>query len=1474
MRLTKLTLSGFKSFADKTEFVFDEPITAVVGPNGCGKSNVVDAIKWVLGERSSKSLRGAEMSDCIFAGSAGRAPLGRASVSLTFANPLIATRPPDPLDVLALRELARDDESAAAPPGAVPSSIDDGAESDAAQDGPTNPPLTSVAPVIPPTGDIESAVLDFSARGKRALPVDSDVVEIERRLHRDGLSEYLVNGRKARLKDIRELFLDTGVGADAYSIIEQGKVDAMLLASPMERRTVFEEAAGVAKFRQRKAEAERKLERTDANLVRSREQLESTERRLRIVKGQAQRARQYRALDEDLRAHRLVVALEQFDELHTRLTALTTRLITLTAQRDSAAEALATLDAQKQEAELRRHETADQARRAEAEVQEERFAEQSARLRHGAAQQAADSTRAALTRDEQTITEVAAQLDASITHAEAAAAAMTAHTAALEEAESALVSLGAARAEISERLSLLRTELAQTRFAVGTTDRERAALLAAVDQDQRRAAVLADQLGRLGARATGNQAERARIAEQRTAAAAQLDLHRADLARLDVRIADLTRGAGLLAADRRERADRLGDLDQHYARSDGRRATLLEMVESRAGLGQAVKHILARRAAGEPFAAVAGVFSDLIETSAADAAIIELALGGRLQALIVSTVGDLPSTEALASLPGRVGFLTIAPFVSDSSPSDTDGSSLASTPSEPAATDSFPNAELVAAAPDHTPTAVVTPHHQSLLADMPAVRPARTLVMPRANLDPALASGISALLDRLLGATYLVPDADAALLAGALLTSAGAANLRFITTGGLVIEPDGRILAGPMASAEDAGSTGAAPGVLQRRSELEALHAEVETLSAQRARDREQLSEVDAESLQLTNALSDARAQHVAARRALDQLESRTEQLAREEDRLTREQGGVSDEIAQITERARTLDAERAELSAKAERLRVAYDEQMEAARALEYALAGVQTELDASAEKMTQAKVSAGRLSEQLSAARRERQRLEQASEEFRRRAVNLEQSASARRAALVEHNETGARARADAADSALRAEAAQARLQVFSAELAGVTASATALGERVLVARAAAQVIDREWHSLEVSKREAEVKREALEDRAREELGERIADLHADYAALYLDGANAAARAAGNQGADADAAIPTPALSIARPDLDASAALIETLRIEIKRLGNVNLDAIEEESQLAGRNEDLATQVADLDHAARNLRDLIEQLNVASRERFRKTFEQVSEHFAGESGMFRKLFGGGKAEVKLMPLIRDGVETNETDWLESGIEIIAKPPGKEPRSISQLSGGEKSMTAVALLMSIFRSKPACFCVLDEVDAALDDANVDRFCNVVRQFTDLSSFIVITHHKRTMHEGDRLYGVTMQERGVSKRVSVKIDQVGPDGRIRETKDTATTKVPAAARAPRAAASRTLAESQPDATARLTLATNSPSGHPLPPREPAHTVGAATSEVPAPASVEESAPPPTPRPIGPLRRGLAGMLQVEQEARN
>ena len=411
-----------------------------------------------------------------------------------------------------------------------------------------------------------------------------------------------------------------------------------------------------------------------------------------------------------------------------------------------------------------------------------------------------------------------------------------------------------------------------------------------------------------------------------------------------------------------------------------------------------------------------------------------------------------------------------------------------------------------------------------------------------------------------------------------------------------------------------------------------------------------------------------------------------------------------------------------------------------------------MQTRVDAAGEQVSAARVATTTCAEQLASARREHSRLEASGDQTDREREELSRQLEGARDRLTDLEatiETAEHEAREAGEVVGRVEATLGKAREAAREKRDAVA---ALAGQVASARTAMSRVERDWNSLEISRREVEVKRETAEERAHE-------DLMVDLAAEYLD--YRATMAPGD---------------VAQIDPRETEKLVAALRADIKKLGNVNLDAIEEEETLAERNEDLIAQVADLDEASGQLRELIEKLNDVSRERFGEAFVRIQEEFGGDGGMFRKLFGGGRAEVRLMGLVKevDGrkVETDEIDVLESGIEIIAKPPGKQPRSISQLSGGEKTLTAVALLLSIFRSKPSCFCILDEVDAALDEGNVGRFCNVVRQFTDSSHFIVITHNKRTMQATDRLFGVTMQERGVSTRVTVKFDQVGADGAI------------------------------------------------------------------------------------------------------
>ncbi len=1267
MRLTKLTLSGFKSFADSAEFTFDEAVTGVVGPNGCGKSNIVDAIKWVLGERSSKSLRGTEMLDVIFAGSAGRKPGGLASVTLTFDNPLKET---------------------IAPAIDVPMAVETDTPTPAAVD-----PLDAEEP----------SVVDMRLRGKRGLPIDADQVEVERRLYRDGTSQYVINGKKARLRDIRELFLDTGIGADAYSIIEQGKVDAMLLASPQERRTIFEEAAGVAKYKQRRIEAERKLEKAQQNLVQTRDQLESTERRLRIVKGQAVKARRFKELDEQLRAWRTALALDQYDLIATQILTLTGQQLGVDDERVKASADVTGAESDKQDADIARQEIASALRQADQERLAAEHAQQQATQR---AQMTERSIADAERRAEQDTVRLQ-DLEARLVETDSASGQQREQVAGLTEraasAEQRLSAANEARSASLVTLNEKQSAASERRAASNRIDRERAGVVASIEADAKRVDAAREQMDRVAGRLAAQQADRERVASetQIMQQAAGATKSRAEVMQVEVAQAETT--LDQLGAGRREQAKRTSELEQDLVRQESRRATLRELVETRAGYGEAVQSVLEARDAGGGFAGVLGALVDLIETSSEDAGIVETALGANLQALVVESSQSLPTAEELQGLPGRVTFM------------------LARTPG--ALTDE-PAADL------------------SAFSDR--VRSVRSMVRARED-GAALAGGVGPMLDRVLGRTFVVRDVETAMLLAAGPLSGGAGS-RFLTDAGVIVEPDGRVIAGP----REAGAEGA--GVIARRNELQSLESLIGSLRTRVENERAALAAVDTEAAALNARAVELRKSLAAEQRQLLSEQGKLERLASDDSRVQREIRSLEQELTSLRERSSRLDADRDALKARADALAEQLTATTRDLVQLEASAKEAQGLVEGATEQMTGARVDAGKIAEQLSAARREASRLESLRDELARQRRDVASQIEQSTARVEEHRRVLVESQAAIEQSTVLAAELLTKVQALQQSLSGADIAASQAGQHLSEVRRVANDAEKRWASIEMARREAEIKRETLEERAREDLLLDVVALHPEYREMLAAG------------------------GVVRPDHERAHADIETLRSEIKKLGNVNLDSIEEETLLAARNDELIRQVADIDDACTKLAELIGQLNAVSKERFSEVFDKIRENFGGEQGMFRKLFGGGKAEVRLMPLVKevDGhkVVTDETDILESGIEIIAKPPGKEPRSISQLSGGEKTLTAVGLLMAIFRSKPSCFCVLDEVDAALDEANVNRFNNVIRQFTDLSHFIVITHNKRTMQSADRLYGVTMQERGVSKRVSVNFAQVGRDGTI------------------------------------------------------------------------------------------------------
>ena len=1237
MRLSRLTLAGFKSFADPTDFRFDAPITGIVGPNGCGKSNVVDAIKWVLGERSAKSLRGGAMLDVIFAGSASRKPGGHASVTLTFDNPRLAA----PID----RDV---------------------------------PEISAEAEPAEPV-DVEGAPIDGpvqrDAVRERLLPVDADEVQVERRLWADGRSEYLVNGRKVRLRDVRELFLDTGIGNDAYCIIEQGKVDAMLRAHPVERRSILEEAAGVARFRTRKHEAARKLDHAERHLVAIREQLAGVERRLRIVRGQAEKAKKFQALEARRRELRTALAFEGYHELRERLAGLTSQVTALEDRRRQVAAALEAAEAARHESDARRAATLDRRHQLEQAQLEAAGVQRQSEQRLDFIERARTENRAAVESEAARLESLRVQRDEHASRLEDAARESEQAEAALAGIERQVSDCARERNDLSEQADAAEHGIRRRQETVSGIERDRARATGRLAAVQEREPALEAELARNDARRERLRLEMDQILAARNTAQVQRQVAEDALERVHRELAAQAEQVSQLGDQQAEALRKLGALREDRSSLESRLRLLDEMAQLGEGLDEAVKRVLAER---DRHTWLAGMLGDLIETDGATAALVEAALGDSLQTLVVRRTEDLgAATEAVRGLEGRV---RLAAPVSGSA--------------------------VVAGSAEAT----------SLLESIRCPADVRPVA------------------EALLGRCFRVADLSTALrLAG----SDAFTGCTLVSDCGAVVEGPGRVRV--------TGARTARSGVLTRRVERGELEAAVSALSMEIS-----MAEADVSGLNEATAAA-ARAQQEldgqmqqAMRQRMDgqyQTE-RADQLAA---RVRHDLDTTAAERGESERRVRELHAERESCESRLKSLDKLLDEERATLAAAQQAAQEVRARVQAAIDRLAAVRTQASEANAVLDGRRRERRLIEVAIDGIDRQRAELGTDHE-RRAARSEELARQAAEAQQQREAAIAAEATAAQqAQAIAAELTAAIEQATAAGDAVRSIREEASRVERDHSAIEISRREAEVRREGLEESTFEELG---IDLPAGYEA------HVAARTAEG---------------FAAPDRDAATSEADQLRDAIKALGNVNMEAIDELGQLEGRNETLAREVADIDAARASLKELVERLDDVSRRRFKATFEAVRDQFGGQEGMFRRLFGGGSADLFLVPM-----ENGEIDWLESGVEIRAKPPGKEPRVISQLSGGEKTMTAVALLMAIFRSKPSPFCILDEVDAALDEANVERFTKALGPFLDRSHFIVITHHKRTMQACHELHGVTMAERGVSRRVTVRVDQVGADGRIRE----------------------------------------------------------------------------------------------------
>jgi chromosome segregation protein len=1113
------------------------------------------------------------------------------------------------------------------------------------------------------------------------LAVDTPEVQIARRVYRSGEGEYLINRQPCRLRDIRDLLSGTGMGTEAYSIIEQGKVDVLLQASAKDRRVIFEEAAGISRFKTRKVEALRRLERVEQNLLRLSDIVDEVDNRLRSVRAQAGKARRYKEYSDRLQDLRTQVGLVDWRRLTAVLLELEEQSRALAAERDAATAAAEASDAQLLEIDRRSDETSDIIRQSESQIAANRE-------RIAAAESAIDHERDRSRDLEEEISRRRKQIVAMSARAgdlqnqmrdtaDAAAAAEVRHreiARSLAEAERDLTT-------VMGRLQQLHGENQQRRDALLQQMRGVAALGNTISAMESQATAAAASFGRAQTRIADlerqsavNQGTLDDLRRKREELALRADEREDLLSAARTRLADRQQQHHALQTESLQLRERLTALTERVA--------VLEELESRQeGISSGVKEVLAvaRGSADSPFRQISGLVADLLSVSVENAPLVEAILGQTAQHVVAPRTAALLGAlrEQSYRFSGRVGFVWL----------------------------------------DEEP-----PPQRSLEpADDLDGRPG---VIGRADRFVETEPRYAALARRLLGRSWIVETLAHALT---LAESAGRGQ-SFVTVSGELLAADGTLVVGPR---------NASAGLISRRSQLRALKTEMAELAR-----RVEQSQAAAARLQAEI----AQQQQQVAKLSIEYQQA-MERVG--ENRF--EIGAAEQEQARLNQQRGVLDAERRAAATEQEQAAAALADCRARKQAAETALAEMESHLARLAEQIgrleseqrtlsrqtTEVKVELAKSEEQLRNLYALLRQFEESQEERQRAIVDGREQLAASLDRVGQSSRNILHAESEVAELYLRKETfvqRTAELVCRRGELQQQRAAAGGESQRL---RSKIRKVEERLHAKEIEANEVGHERTTLVNRLREDYGIDLSELEQQ---------------------------PTAEEQRQREEVQQE---IDDLRRKINGLGNVNLEALEELDQLETRYQTLSTQYRDLADAKNALEKIIDKINADSRRLFAETLQTVKEHF---QTLFRDLFGGGQADI----ILEDGV-----DILESGIEIVARPPGKEPRSISLLSGGEKTLTCVALLLAIFRSRPSPFCVLDEVDAALDEANIDRFTKVLQDFLAWTQFIIVTHSKKTMTCATTIYGVTMQESGVSKQVSVRFEDVSEDGQIRPAEDAA-----------------------------------------------------------------------------------------------